>query len=64
MNGIIKLKIKTATQQIFIIERAPECEHVKRADIIGFLVKSRPDSEWDVREVIPVSMDEITGGVS
>lgn len=64
MNGIIKLKIKTATQQVFMIERAPECEPVTRGDILGFLMKSRPDSEWNVREVIPVSMDEIMGGAS
>ena len=54
----IKVKIRRETQQVFIIERAPECKPLSIQEVSIGLDMFRQDSEWDVREVIPVTESE------
>ena len=55
----INVKVRRKTQQVFIIERAPECKPLSIQNVLIGLYMFRQDSEWDVREVIPATEMEV-----
>ena len=58
-KNCIRVKITRSTQQVFVIERAPECKPLSIQQVQIGLDTFRQDSEWDVREVVPFTENEI-----
>ena len=59
IKDCINVKVRRKTQQVFIIERAPECKPLSIQNVLIGLDMCRQNSEWDVREVVPFTENEI-----